>query len=463
MRVAASLGTRVAEPVGGARVRLRLFAALLLLTLVAAACGGGGGSGDGASEGAGGSEGASGEEVTSCEPTEEEIELLVWGSRDYYLPVDGFEGFMEEYPNITVNTDVQANDDILEQLQRMADAGQKLPDIVHDDTFLVEAYKEAGVIRPIDDIMAVWEEQDPEHYNNILPITWEENEYDGQTWGMAIMANFDIVYYNLPWFEEAGVEPPFETFDDLYQAMVEMKEARPDSIPLTVQALAGEGVTTFKTVGSAMGVPFEGAVPDISSEAGLKLIEFFQNAQRDELLPPEAISWGESEARGAFIRGDAGLIMDGITVSGDFAEVGDFDYGEDWGTTLLPTKTDTTEGERITSARTWMMTPDTEYPCEASLVMRYIADETVLLDTLAAGAVPPRHQAALDNPRLEQDVPLFTEELKEGFLEAGTVPAGLNSGEVEQVLEQLWGEIVTGTDATPQELADTYQPQLDEL
>ncbi|MPZ73284.1 MAG: extracellular solute-binding protein [Nitriliruptorales bacterium] len=469
MRVAAWLGasgwSRGVEPVGKATGRLRLFALLLLLTLVAAACGGGGGeSGD---ESAGGTEGATGgaggSEVTSCEGDDAEAEVLVWGSRDYYLPPDQFEGLMEEFPNLTISTDVQSNDDILEQLQRMKDAGQKMPDIVHDDTFLVEAYKEAGVVSPIDDLMAVWEQEEPEQYEAILPITWEENQYDDQTYGMAIMSNYDIVYYNTPWFEEAGIEPPFETFDDLYQAMVKMKESRPDSIPLTVQALAGEGVTTFKTVGSAMGVPFEGAVPDLQSEAGLELIEFFQNAQSDELLPPEAISWGESEARAAFIRGDADLIMDGITVAADFNEVGDFTYPEDWQTTVLPTQTDSTEGERITSARTWMLTPDAQNRCAALDVLQYIADKDVLLDTLEGGAVPMRHTEAVDDPRMQEILPLFTDELKDTYLEAGTVPAGLNSGEVEEVLEQLWGEIVTGTDASAQELADKYQPQLDEL
>jgi hypothetical protein len=87
----------------------------------------------------------------------------------------------------------------------------------------------------------------------------------------------------------------------------------------------------------------------------------------------------------------------------------------------------------------------------------------VLLDTLAGGAVPMRNTQALEDPKMQEILPLFTDELKATYLEAEPVPAGLNSGEVEGVLEQLWGEIVTGTDATPQELADKYQPQLDEL
>jgi ABC-type glycerol-3-phosphate transport system substrate-binding protein len=454
--------------------RLRMLIFVAVFAMLAAACvqaGGGGGaaddasddSGGGATEGAtGGAGGGGAGELASCLESDEPVELLVWGSRDYYLPPDRFEAFQQEHPNITINWDVQANDDILQQMQRMRQAGQKMPDIVHDDTFIVPEYQEAGLVRPIDDVMAQWEEEASDQYGQILPITWEENQIDGQTWGMAIMANFDIVYYNVPWFEEAGVSPPFETFEDLYAAMAQMKEARPDSIPLTVQALAGEGVTTFKTTASAAGVEFDGAVPELTSENGVYIIDYFIRAAADGLLPPEAISWGESEARGAFIRGDAGLILDGITVAGDFNSVGDFDYQEDWATTLLPKQTEGgLSGNWITSARTWMLSSDVEHPCEAGLVLRYIADEQILLDTLGGGAVPMRHEAALDQA---QDIlPLFTDELKQGFLEAGTVPTGPNSGEVENILEQLWGEIVTGQATDAQALADKYQPQLDPL
>jgi ABC-type glycerol-3-phosphate transport system substrate-binding protein len=463
MRARAMIGSRIQLP-----RRVRALILIAVFAMLAAACGVQAGGGETAEEGddTGGTEGGGGggasEQLASCLESDEPVELLVWGSRDYYLPPDRFEAFQEQYPHITINWDVQANDDILQQMQRMRQAGQKMPDIVHDDTFLVADYQEADLIRPIDDLMAQWQEEVPEQYDAIMPITWEENQINGQTWGMAIMANFDIVYYNTPWFEEAGVSPPFETFEDLYQAMVDMKAARPGSIPLTVQALEGEGVTTFKTTASAAGVEFDGAVPDLTSEEGQYIIDFYIRAAADELLPPEAITWGESEARGAFIRGDAGMILDGITVAGDFNQVGDFNFEEDWATTLLPTQTESgLSGNRITSARTWMLASDVEHPCEAGLVLRYIADEQVLLDTLEGGAVPMRHTQALEQA---QDVlPLFTDELQEGFLEADTVPAGPNSGEVENILEQMWGEIVTGQATDAQALADKYQPQLDPL
>lgn len=431
----------------------RLLALLAVVALVVAACGGGG---EDTTETA--------ETVVDGEVTDEEIELLVWGSREYYIPPDQFQSFMEEYPNITINWDVQSEDDILQQLLRMQDAGQKMPDIIHDDMFMIEAFVASGLLRPIDDVLELWEEEDPEFYNKILPITWEETTFDGERYGMSIGANYDIIYYNVPWFEEAGIDPDFETMDEVLEALQAMKETRPEGVPLTVQALAGEGVTTLINVLSVVGAPFDGAVPDLTSEEGQYALDWFIRAEQDDLLPAEAISWGESESRGAFIRGDAGLIVDGITTAGDFNEVGDFDYGEEWATTPLPTESGQGQsGQNITASRTWAITSDVEHPYEASLVLRYIAETDNQIEPLANGSVPGRNIEMLEDPRFEEFLPFFTEDLKETYLEAGSFPAGLNGGEVEEVLEQMFGEIVTGQAGSAQELAEKYQPQLDAL
>ena len=77
--------------------------------------------------------------------------------------------------------------------------------------------------------------------------------------------------------------------------------------------------------------------------------------------------------------------------------------------------------------------------------------------------VMPRNTAALDSPELAEYLPFLTDDLKKAFVDSKPAPAAPNAGEVEDVLEQLLGEIVQGTDAPAQELADKYQKQLDAL
>ena len=391
-------------------------------------------------------------------------ELLVWSSRDYYVPPDQFKSFEADNPDVNLAWDVQAEDDILQQLLRMRQAGQTMPDIIQDDTFMMEAYYDAGLLQPVEDCRTQWQEENPELYDQLMPNVWSDNEFDGESYGMSITANFDILYYNKPWLAEAGVQPPFETFDEMYDAMLAMKEARPDKIPMTIQALAGEGVTMLKSMLNAVGVPFDGSTPDLTDPAALYVLDFWQRAQADELIPPEAISWGESETRGAFIRQDAGLIFDGITTAGDFAEVDNFDYNKQWETTPLPKDSGQGDvGSYVTQPRTWAITADADNPEESCRVLQYLAQTDNLIEPLANGSVPMRQTEALNDPRFGEILPFFTPDLKTAYVDSESMPASQNTGEVEEVLEQLWGEIVQGTDKSPEDLAQQYQEQLDAL
>jgi hypothetical protein len=280
---------------------------------------------------------------------------------------------------------------------------------------------------------------------------------------MSVTANFDILYFHTDWFEEAGITTPFESLDDVLDGMRAMKTARPDGIPLTVQARAGDGVTTLKTVLAAAGAPFEGAVPDLTSEGGIYAINWFLQAANEGLLPPEAIAWGEDEARGAFISGDAGLILDGFTTAGDFNEVGDFVYPDQWNLTPVPLSRSGggADGVALSAARTWAVVEGSEHPEEAALVLRYIAETDNLIEAAGNGSVPMRQTEAINDPRLTEIWPFFTEDLKNAYLGSTPTPAGANAGEVEGILEQMFGEIVVGTDKTAEDLAAEYQPLLD--
>ncbi|MET0566467.1 MAG: extracellular solute-binding protein, partial [Acidimicrobiia bacterium] len=389
-----------------------------------------------------------------------EGDLLVWASRPYYIPPDEFATFTEE-TGVNVTFDIQSNDDMLQQMLRMQDAGQPLPDILGaEDAFLLETFYDAGLVESHDEIAAQWEAEEPDTYELLLPLVWDETALeDGTKTGMSVTANFDILYYNSEWFEEAGVTVPFDSLDAVLDGMRAMKEARPDGIPLTVQARAGDGVTTLKTVLAASGTPFDGPIPDLTSEGGLYAINWFLQAAAEELLPPEAIAWGEDEARGAFISGDAGLILDGFTTAGDFNDVGDFTYPDVWNLTPVPVSEG---GVALNAARTWAVLAGSENPEAAALILRYIADTENLVAAAGNGSVPMRQTEAINDPRLQEIWPFFTEEVKEAYLNSTPTPVGENAGEVEAVLEQMFGEIVVGTEKTAEELAAEYQPQLDE-
>ena len=266
---------------------LKFAGALAATTLLVASCGGG--SGGGAEEAEGSDSGG-------------KVELTVWAAREQYVPPDRFEQFMKDNPNIVVKADVQDGDDILQQLQRMRAANQPLPDIIQDDSFILSAYKEADLIQPIGDLLKKWQEEDPASYDEELPIVFDEGKIDGVEYGIAPTSNIDVFYYNVPAFQKANITVPFKSWDDVLAGLKALKAANPDVVPLALQAKAGEGVTSLIAQMANVGVPFEGATPDLTSPGGIYVIDWYKQAQADGLLPPDAVAWGQDESRGSFPR-----------------------------------------------------------------------------------------------------------------------------------------------------------------
>jgi hypothetical protein len=428
--------------------RAKFVLVFVVLALVAAACGDDDADTTTTAAGAAGDTGG-GEPVT--------IDLIL--TRPYYIPEGFVEAMLAEH-NINLVVDVQSNDDILQQLQTRVDAGQPLPDLLGaEDSFLMPAFALSGLVGDHAAFQAEFEAEDPDLYNQLWDVVWTET--DGI--GASITANFDAFYYNQEWLDEAGVTVPFATFDDVLDGMRALKATRPDSIPLTVQAKAGDGVTTLKTMLAGTGAPFTGAVPDLTSVGGLYTCQWWVDAAAEGLTPRDAVAWGEDESRAAFTSGNAGLILDGFTTAGDFNEIPDFDYPAHWNLTPAPVTggPDGTDGVALAAARTWGIIEGTEHPVEAALVIRAIAETNWLIGQAAEGGVPARQTEMIDSPDLLVIWPFFNDDLKAAYTGAEPQPAGENAGEVEAILEQFFGEIVSGTSTDCAELTTRYQAELD--
>ncbi|MEE8406423.1 MAG: extracellular solute-binding protein [Acidimicrobiia bacterium] len=381
-------------------------------------------------------------------------------TRPYYVATGFVEAMLAEH-NIELIVDVQSNDDILQQLQTRLDAGQPLPDLLGaEDSFLMPAFAESGLVGDHAAFQAEFEAEDPDLYNLLWDDVWTET--DGI--GASITANFDAFYYNTEWFAEAGVTVPFATFDEVLDGMRALKATRPDSIPLTVQAKAGDGVTTLKTMLAGTGAPFTGAVPDLTSDGGMYTCQWWVDAAAEGLTPPDAVAWGEDESRAAFTSGNAALILDGFTTAGDFNEIPDFDYPAHWNLTPAPFAGGQpgTDGVALAAARTWGIITGTDHPYEAGLVIRAIAETRWLVGQADEGGVPARNQEFIDSSEALDIWPFFNDDLKAAYTAAVPQPAGENAGQVEAILEQFFGEIVSGASTDCAELTTRYQAELDE-
>lgn len=383
--------------------------------------------------------------------------VTLWLNDDS-VPSDGFAALEAE--GITVNYDVRG-DAILTDMLRMRDAGEALPDIVEIDSHLTPAFLEAGLLEPMTETIAAWEEEDPDLYATVPEGVWEDGTYDGEIYHYPNKSLVNAIFYNVEMVEEAGVELPFDHWDDVLEAARAVQEVRPD-----LPAYFGNGGASHDRMFLWLynyGVPFEGNIPDLTTPQGVAFIELLQTFFAEGITDPEFQIGQQDEAIGAFVAGQLPFLNEGLN-GGPAFMLDDFVYGEDWATTPLPVHEED-GGTNMGAPRglSFATGANTE---AAGLVIRYLSDPENAaeryfeLETGVVQSIP-----VLEGEQMTEEQPFFTEELLQDFRDLESqIPVGTNTNAVGEVLIDLIEETtVTGTDEPAADVAARYQEQLAEL
>jgi ABC-type glycerol-3-phosphate transport system substrate-binding protein len=413
--------------------------------LVVAACDAGGEEGDTSTSAATGAEG-------------DGVEIVAWFNGET-VPADEFGAL--EADGVTVAFDIRG-DAVLTDMLRMADAGEQLPDLVEIDSHLTPAFMEAGLIAPMTEQIATWEEEDPDLYATIPESVWEDGTYDGEIYHFPNKSLVDALFYNVSMLEEAGAPPPpYDTYWDLLDAARAVQAANPDLAAYFATGGASHD-RMFRWL-YAFGVPFEGNIPQVDTEQGIEMIDWLQTMHEEGITDPEFMINQADEGKGAFVAGELPFIEEGLNGGGGFM-LDDFAYGEDWLTAPYPIHVES-GGTHIGVPRGWSMSADAPNPYEASLVLRYLSDPEIAAERyfeLESGVV--QSIPVLEGEQMAAEQPFFTAELLEIFTSLeNQIPPATNTNEVGEVLVNMVEELtVTGTDETPEEVAARYQPLFDE-
>jgi alpha-glucoside transport system substrate-binding protein len=181
------------------RRRFVYFALAALLALLAAACGGG------SSESSGtGTSGGANQDVTGS------VSLMgIWVGTEQQSIQAVLDGFKEKYPNVDVKYNA-AGDNIVTVLATAVQGGNPpdLATIAQPGT--IAEYARAGELKPIDFAKSTIQEN---FGDSIVAL----GTVDGQLYSFLFKgANKSTVWYNVPVFKDAGVEPP-TTWDEFLQ------------------------------------------------------------------------------------------------------------------------------------------------------------------------------------------------------------------------------------------------------
>ena len=440
----------------GKRPGRSLVALLAVIMMIVAACGSDDTT-DTTAEGDGTTVAGDGETLACGGPDAEPTEITFWFNGET-IPPDNFASLQEDH-NITVSSDIRG-DDILPLTLQMREAGEPLPDIIEIDTNTVPAYIEADVIQPMDDIVAQWEEEDPELFADVFPVAWTDGTFDGQIYHFANKGGNDMMYYNVGMIEEAGIEVPLATWHDITAAALVLQDAFPG---LSEYFGTGGGSPDRMFYWSyGFGVPYigdQGNVPDLRTPEGIEMIEWLRELYDEGIVNPTFMIGDQDESQGAFIRNDLPLLDEGANGGISFQEAG-FVYGEDFLTFPLPVNEG---GESMAVPRGLSVVSDTPNKCEAGLVLRYISEpEQVIPRFTELLSSPIRSYNLMESDELAERLPYFTDEIKEEFQSIERqIPPGTTTLQVGTLLKELLDELtVTGTDEPAEDLANRYVDEM---
>jgi ABC-type glycerol-3-phosphate transport system substrate-binding protein len=386
-------------------------------------------------------------------------DIIAWFNGET-VPADEFGALEAE--GVTVSYDIRG-DAVLTDMLRMRDAGEQLPDLVEIDSHLTPAFMEAGLLAPMTEQVATWEEEDPDLYATIPESVWRDGTYDGDIYHFPNKSLVDALFYNVPMLEEAGAQlPPYDTYWEMLDAARAVQAANPD-LPAYFATGGASHDRMFRWL-YAFGVPFEGNIPNVNTEQGIEMIDWLQTMFEEGIVDPEFMINQQDEGKGAFVAGELPFIEEGLNGGGGFM-LDNFAYGEDWLTAPYPVHEEN-GGVYIGVPRGWSMSADAPNPYEASLVLRYLSDPEIAAERyfdLESGVV--QSIPVLEGEQMGEAQPFFTQELLDIFrsLEA-QIPPATNTNAVGEVLVNMVEEVtVTGTDDSPEDVAARYQPMFDEL
>lgn len=252
------------------------------------------------------------ESTTAPATTEEKVTLRIYAQYsddDTKIPYDyAVEQLAIDYPNVTLELDIQAQDDG-QKLQTYAATGN-LPDIFQVGLSQIETFKESGNIMILDDVAKSTGFLDRAHPSaeNII-----YNE-DGHIYAFPYAGNELVLwYYNKALFTEYGVKVP-ETYDELLTAIETFKAN--DIVPMSIfakekwitTAMFDVLATRFEPAGITKLDSGEGKASD---EAYVKAAETLNALVNAGLFAEGATNTNYDQAAAMFYEGKAAMFLNG--------------------------------------------------------------------------------------------------------------------------------------------------------
>ncbi len=242
----------------------KLLALLLALTMVFALCA----CGQTATPAESKAPAQSGE---SAEPSAEEVTLDIIISQYGNKTKEWWDKFDADFeaanPSVKLNIEIVSWNDIYQVVNTRISTNSQ-PDILNISGFA--DYVADDLLMPAEEYVSA------ETKANLVPSFWESNAIDGTVWALPILASCRALFCNMDVLNEAGIENPPTTWDEVMTACAAIKEKCPDVVPWGLDISTDEGQAAFSYYTFNNGGGFVDANGDwaINSAENVEAVEF---------------------------------------------------------------------------------------------------------------------------------------------------------------------------------------------
>lgn len=222
--------------------------------------------------------------------------------------------FMAANPGITVKMEITVSDGLPTRIQTALRSGSP-PDLIEAQHGWVVPYAQAGLLIPLDDVLAALGKDD------FVPAALQYDTWDGHIWGIPYRIETHGVFYNKGAFKAAGLDPekPPETWTELVEVATKLTGKGANGQEQFGFAITGGGEfgnTVFRSLpfiwmngGSIISDDMTRAT--VNEPAAVEAVTFYTDFLKKGLSPPSTLQNDGTANRRLFIAETVAIYQSG--------------------------------------------------------------------------------------------------------------------------------------------------------
>ncbi|MBA0051644.1 extracellular solute-binding protein [Streptomyces sp. AJS327] len=365
--------------------------------------------------------------------------------------------------------------DYYTKVQQMMRSPKTAPDLVYEDTFLINSDIKSGYLRPLDDHLKKWKDWNQFDEGARKAVQAE----DGKTYGVPDGTDTRGLWFNKKIFQKAGLPLDWQprTWEDVLEAARTIKKKVPGAIPLNVFTGKGAGEAAAMQ-GMEMLLYGTGADPLYDPEARkwvtggkgfVDSLEFIKKVYGEKLGPAEDEALDPNitttVATQLIPEGKLAIALDGSWLGQFWVKTGGNpwpEWKETMGLAAMPTQRGQAPGEvSMSGGWAWSIPRKAHNPGMAWKMIELFQSRKNAVDWCVRGAQIAVREDVAEDPRYLESMPgtkFFTQRVKNSHFR----PAYPVYPQVSKAMTDAMESVTTG-EASPTEAAKGYDEQVESI